>query len=101
MNLFTDFLNGFANMLERSNSILETVIIYPGFWIYVVGAGTVLFVAVIMLILPVYTWWYGLDDGAAVVPAVVELMPPVADAVIPPAGAEQEARVIRRHQAHG
>ena len=88
-------------MLERSNSILEMVLIYLGFWIYVVGVGTVLFVAMILLIVPVYTWWYGLEDGAAVVPAVVELMPPVADAVIPPVGAEQEARGIRRRRVHG
>ena len=101
MNLFTDFLNGFTNLVERSNSIPETVLIYLGFWIYVVGAGTVLFVAVILLILPMYTWWYGLEDGAAVVPAVVELMPPVADAVIPPAGAEQEAQGIRHRRVHG
>ena len=101
MNFFTDFLDGYANMLERSDSILGMMLIYLGFLIYVVAVGTVLFVALILLILLAHTWWYGLRDGAAVVPAVVELMPPVADAVIPLAGAEQEARVIRRRHAHG
>ena len=101
MNFFTDFLEGYAKMLERSDSILETVLIYLGFLIYVVAVGTVLFVALILLILLAHTWWYSLQDGAAVVPAVVELMPPVADVVIPPAGAEQEARVIHRRRVHG
>ena len=88
-------------MLEKSDSILEMVLIYLGFLIYVVAVGTVLFVALILLILLAHMWWYGLQDGAAVVPAGVELMPVVADAVIPPAGAEQEARVIRHRRAHG
>ena len=101
MNFFTDFLDGYAKMLERSDSILETVLIYLGFLIYVVGVGAVLFVALIWLILLADMWWCGLQARAAVVPAVVELMPPVADAVIPPAGAEQGARVIRHRHVHG
>ena len=101
MNFFTDFLDAYAELMERSNSIFETVAIYLGFLIYVVAVGTVLFVALIWLILLAHMWWCGLQARAAVVPAVVELMPPVADAVIPPAGAEQEARVSRRRRAHG
>lgn len=98
MNFFADFLKSYVEMMGRANFIGQ-VFIWLMFCITVVSFGSLVFLAVVLLVAGLCQWWSGTAGDAAVVPAAEELIaPPVADAAVPLAGDEQAARSIRRRR---
>ena len=103
MNFFADFLKSYVELMGRAN-LIGQVFIWLMFCITVVSFGSLVFLAVVLLIAGLCQWLSGTVGNAAVVPAAEELIAlPVADAVVPLAGDEQAARSVlrRRHAARG
>jgi hypothetical protein len=98
MIFFTDFLNTYVELMGRANFIGQ-VFIWLMFCITVVAFGTLVFLAVVLLVACLCRWWFGTGGDAAAMPAAEGLIAlPVADVAVPLAGDGQAARSVRRHR---
>jgi hypothetical protein len=97
MNIFDELIHDHLERLERAEGYVEYVAHIVFFALMTAAVWFLILVAGFSLLSIFRDWWYSPGGpGAAVVPARMELLPPVADAAVPPARDEQMARAVRR-----
>ena len=100
MNFLAQSFREYTDMLDKA-SFFEHLFLVTVFSFIVGGLFVVLLAAVFCICEALHGWWCRLRAGVAVVVATDAAVPQAGGVWIPPAGAEQEARVIRRRRAHG
>jgi hypothetical protein len=97
MTIIDELIRDHFKRLDQASGFVEYVGHIVFFMLTSCAVGIMMLAAGVCLITVFCNWWHGPGGaGVAVGLAKVELMPPVADAVIPPAGDGKAARAIRR-----